>query len=66
MPTSRKWTRKLTAAGLLLGGACISIIYIGSAQGSNDTNERIKQIVSARSQNGKPRPRWAERFTAHF
>jgi RND family efflux transporter MFP subunit len=53
---ARKWTGKLATAGLLLGGACISIIYIGSAQGSNDTNERVKQIVEALSTSGKPRP----------
>ena len=52
---ARKWTGKLAAAGLLLGGICISVIYIGSAQGSNDTNERVKQIVEAWGTSSNPR-----------
>jgi hypothetical protein len=52
----QKWTGKLAAAGLLLGSTGISIIYIGSAQGSNDTNERVQQVVEAWGTSSKPRP----------
>jgi membrane fusion protein (multidrug efflux system) len=52
---ARKWTGKFAVAGLLLGGICI-VIYIGSVQGFNDTNDRVKQIVEAWGTSGEPRP----------